>query len=85
MSTAKLNTDLFPRPFSTHRPRVRNYEPLIKGEVNRVSRSRRNSWKCTIFVDENPMAHAFFDTKTRAESWCAGMMETYTLIHYFNV
>lgn len=36
-------------------------------------------------IDGRPMAHAFFDTKTRAESWLGGMMEAYTQIHYFNV
>lgn len=77
-----LNTALLPRPFSCHSPKVAGYEPAIRCRIERVSRSRRNAWRCMILVDDNPMATSHHDTKAAAESKGAAMMEAYTDAHY---
>lgn len=77
-----LNMDLLPRPFSCHMPKVAGYEPLIKAEVVRVNRRRKNSWRCQVLVGDAAMCTSHHDTKYAAESNAAGMLETYTNIHY---
>lgn len=80
-----LNTDLLPRPFSTDRPRVEGYEPLISCRVARIGRRKRNSWRAETLVDNCPMAVSHHDTRTEAESHCAGMIKAYAEVHYIQV
>lgn len=80
-----LNTELLPRPFSYDRPRVEGYEPIIKSKVTRISRSRRNSWRAETLVDNCSMATSHHDTKSEAETWCAGMIKAYAEAHYIQV
>jgi hypothetical protein len=77
-----LNTRLLTRPWSCHEPKVKGYEPLISGKVERVSRSKRNAWRSVVRVDECPMATSHHDTKAAAESKCADMIEAYSEVHY---
>jgi hypothetical protein len=77
-----LRSALFCRPWSSHEAKVAGYEPLIRGKVERVSRSRRNCWRSTVYVDDCPMTYSHHDTKAAAESGCARMLEVYTDIHY---
>jgi hypothetical protein len=79
-----ITSALLPRPWSGHRPKVSGYEPQITGEIQRVSRSKRNAWRATVLVDKCPMATSHHNTKTAAESHCAKMMEAYTEVHYFS-
>ena len=78
----QLNTSLFPRPWSCHKGRVDGYYPFINGKIERVSKSKRNGWKATVFVDDCPMAISHHDTKAKAESHCAAMLDAYTKVHY---
>lgn len=77
-----LNIDLVCRPWSCHVAKAEGYEPQIRCKVERVSRSKRNAWMATVFVDGKPMSHAHCDTKYAAESKCANMMDAYTDVHY---
>ena len=77
-----LNSDLFPRPFSCHRPKVESVEPFISGKVERVNKRRRNSWCCSVRVDGATMFTSHHDTKYSAELKCAKMLAVYTDIHY---
>jgi hypothetical protein len=77
-----LKSDLFPRPWSGHYPRVPGYEPLISCRITRVSRSKRHGWRAVVTVDKCPMATSHHPTKTAAETHAAGMMEAYTESHY---
>lgn len=80
-----LRQELLPRPFSSDRPRVTGYEPLISGKVTHVGRSRRNSWRAEVTVDGAAMSLAHFDTKAEAESHLAGMIKAYAEVHYVQV
>lgn len=80
-----LNTDLLPRPFSSDRPRVEGYQPLISGKVTRIGRRRRNSWRAETLVDGCAMTLSHHDTKEEAESHLAGMIKAYAEVHYIQV
>ena len=80
-----LNTDLLPRPFSSDRPRVEGYTPLIGGKVTRIGRRRRNSWRAETTVDGTAMTLAHFDTKAEAEMHLEGMIKAYAEVHYIQV
>jgi hypothetical protein len=80
-----LKTELLPRPFSSDRPKVAGYEPMISGKVERVGRRKRNSWRATVFVEGAPKAIAHRDTKAAAESYLAGMIRAYASVHYIEV
>lgn len=77
-----LNTELLPRPFSSDRPRVEGYEPLISHRITRIGRRRRNSWRAEILVDDAAMTLSHHDTKAEAETYCAGMIKAYAKVHY---
>lgn len=77
-----LNIGLLPRPWSCHEERVKGYSPLIHGKVERVSRSKRNGWRATVYVDDCPMSTSHSDTKAAAESKCEGMLAATTEAHY---
>lgn len=77
-----INTQLLTRPFSCHEPKDPDFQPQIRGEVNRVSRSRRNGWRVQVFVDGLPMSTGHFATKYAAENHCAKMLDIYTKVHY---
>lgn len=79
-----LNTDLLPRPFSSHKPRVKGYSPIIRGKVERINRRKRLSWRWSVSVDDTTLALGHEDTKVEAESFCARMMNAYTEVHYIN-
>lgn len=80
-----LNTNLLPRPFSSDRPRVEGYQPLISGRVTRVSRARRNAWRAEALVDGTAMTTSHHNTKAEAESHLEGMIKAYAEAHYFQV
>ena len=80
-----LTQELFPRPFSSDRPRVEGYEPLISGKVTRVSRSRHNAWRAETLVDDCPMSTSHHDTKAAAEIHCAKTIKAYAEVHYVQV
>lgn len=77
-----LKQELFPRPFSSDRPRVEGYEPLISGRVARIGRSKRNSWRAETLVDGTAMTLSHHDTKAEAETHCTGMIQAYAEVHY---
>ena len=77
-----LNFDLLPRPWSSDRPRIEGYEPLISGKVTRVSRSKRNAWRAEALVDDSAMATGHFNTKAEAEPWLERMIKAYAEVHY---
>ena len=77
-----LNFNLLPRPWSSDRPRVEGYRPLISGKVTRVSRSKRNAWRAEATVDGTAMTLSHHNTKAEAESHLAGMIKTYAEVHY---
>ena len=77
-----MNTALLTRPWSSHKPRVVGYEPTISGTIERVSRSKRNAWRCIATVDGTPMMTSHQNTREAAESRLAGMMDAYTEVHY---
>lgn len=79
------NTKLWPRPFSSDRPRVEGYEPLISGKVTRISRRRRNSWRAETLVDDRAMTMSHHDTKAEAETYLEGMIKAYAEVHYVQV
>ncbi len=80
-----IRTDLLARPFSSDRPRVKGYEPIIKAKVTRISRSRRNAWRAETLVDNVTMSTSHHDTKAQAEDHCAGMIRAYAEAHYIQV
>lgn len=80
-----LNTQLLPKPFSSDRPRVEGYEPLITGKVTRINRRRRNSWRAETFVDGCGMTLSHHDTKAEAESFLARMIKAYAEVRYIQV
>ena len=77
-----LNFDLLPRPWSSDRPRVEGYRPLISGRVTRISRSKRNAWRAEATVDGTAMTLSHHNTKVEAESHLAGMIKAYAEVHY---
>jgi hypothetical protein len=77
-----LNTNLLPRPFSSDRPRVEGYTPLITGRITRLGRSRRNAWRAEVMVDGCAMTTSHHDTRSDAERWAEGMMNAYAKVHY---
>jgi hypothetical protein len=83
MRKRNLNMALMPRPHSYDHPRVNGYEPIVCCSIERVSRSKRNAWRQTIVVDDNPMATGHHDTRYAAESKGAAMLKVYAEIHYF--
>ena len=80
-----LRTDLLCRPFSYDRPKQEGYEPQIYGRIARVSRSKRNAWRSTVYVDACPMATSHHDTKSAAENATARMIDAYAKVHYVQV
>lgn len=80
-----LKQELFPRPFSSDRPRVEGYSPLISGRVTRISRSRRNSWRAETLVDGSAMSSSHHDNKADAETECARMITAYAEVHYIQI
>jgi len=81
-----LNTSLLARPWSSDRPRVEGYRPIISSQITRISRTRRrNSWRAETLVDDCAMTTSHHDTKAAAESSCAGMMKAYAEVHYIQV
>lgn len=80
MST--INTQLLPRPFSSDRPRVEGYEPIISGRVSRIGRRKRNSWRAEALVDGTAMTLSHHDTKEDAETHLAGMIKAFAQVHY---
>ena len=80
-----LNTNLLPRPFSSDRPRVEGYEPLITSRITRLGRSRRNSWRAEVLVDGCTMTTSHHDTRSDAERWAERMTEVYAKVHYVQV
>jgi hypothetical protein len=80
-----MNTDLLPRPFSCDRPRVEGYEPLIKSRITRIGRSRRNSWRSEILIDDCAMSMSHHNTKAEAETSAAEMLRAYAKVHYTQV
>lgn len=80
-----LNTELLPRPFSSDRPRIEGYEPIISGRVTRINRRRRNSWRAETVVDGCAMTLSHHDTKAEAESHLEGMIKAYAEVHYIQV
>lgn len=80
-----LNIKLLPRPFSSDRPRVEGYEPIVRGKIERINRRKRNSWRAEVSVDDCAMTLSHHDTKVEAESFCERMIKTYAEIHYFQV
>jgi hypothetical protein len=80
-----LNIDLLPRPWSSDRPRVEGYQPLITAKITRISRARRNAWRSETLVDDCPMATSHHDTKGAAESHAEGMLKAYAEAHYIQV
>ena len=78
-----MNTALLPRPHSCDHPRVAGFEPLIRTKIERVSRTKRKSWRCQVMVNDCPMAISHHDTKTKAESHGAKMIEAYSAVHYW--
>jgi len=78
------NIRLLPRPWSGHYPKVLGVQPMITAKIERINRRRKNSWRCTIFVDSNPMSFSHHDTKSLAESKAAGMLDAYTEVHYYS-
>jgi hypothetical protein len=80
-----MNTKLLPRPFSSDRPRVEGYEPLITGEVIRIGRRRRNSWRAEVLVDSCVMTLSHHDTKSDAETYAERMIGAYAKVHYVQV
>lgn len=80
-----MNTDLLPRPFSTDRPRVAGYEPIITSRITHIRRSRRNSWRAETLVDGCAMTISHHDTRAGAESACAGTIKAYARVHYVQV
>lgn len=77
-----MNTDLFPRPWCIHKPKVKNFRPLIRAEIKRVSKRKKNAWRSRIFVGESPMCHSHHNSKTLAELDSVKMLEAYTEAHY---
>lgn len=79
------NYELLPRPWSSDRPRVAGHVPQVCGNVERISRGKRNAWRCTVLVDDSPMYHSHHDTKAAAESKCGAMIKAYAESHYTQV
>jgi hypothetical protein len=80
-----LNTKLLARPFSSDRPRIEGFEPIITCKITRISRSSRNSWRAETLVDDCPMCMSHHDTKAAAESRCEDMIKAYAEAHYIQV
>lgn len=77
-----FNTALLPRPWSSDKPRVAGYEPIIRGNAERISRAKRNAWRATVTVDGCRMATSHHDTRAAAESHLVGMLAAYADVHY---
>lgn len=80
-----FNRQLLPRPFSSDRPRVEGYAPLITGKVTKIGNSRRNSWRAETLVGGTAMTLSHHDTQVEAETFLAGMIEAYAEVHYVQV
>jgi hypothetical protein len=80
-----LNTKLLARPFSSDRPKVEGFEPVISGKVTRIGRRRRNSWRAETTVDGCAMTLSHHDTKAEAETHLEGMIKAYAEVHYTQV
>lgn len=78
-----MNTNLLPRPFSNHSPKVSGFEPLIKAEIVRVNKRRKNSWRCQIIVGGSIMFISHHDLNQIAEEKAEKMLGTYTNMHYW--
>lgn len=81
----RINTALLPRPHSYDRPKVAEYAPLVKAEIKRVSKAKRNGWRVRILANDSVMVMGHFDNKPMAESWAEGMLKTCAEVHYVQV
>lgn len=75
---------LLARPWSGHHPKDSNYSPLIKADIQRVSKSKKIGWRSIIFVDDYNMVTSHHPTKSSAENFAEGMLDVYTRMHYIS-
>lgn len=80
-----LTTQLLPRPFSSDRPKVEGYSPLITAKITRINRRRHNSWRAEVLVNDCAMTLSHHDTRAEAETFNAGMVKAYAEVHYVQV
>jgi len=79
-----IRIGLLPRPWSGHHPKNGTYSPLIKADIQRVSKNRKIGWRSIIFVDDYNMVTSHHPTKSSAENFAEGMLDVYTRTHYIS-
>jgi hypothetical protein len=79
-----INIDLLCRPWSGHYPRVKDFSPLIKADIEKISTSRKTGWRCQVWVDDSPMFTSHHPTKSWAEHEAGRMLRAYTDAHYIS-
>ena len=75
---------LLARPWSGHYPKNGNFSPLIKADIQKVSKSKKIGWRSIIFVDDYNMVTSHHPNKSSAENFAEGMLDVYTRTHYIS-